>query len=167
MINKAFKLYINGQLDEAITLVQELLVDDIECAKCYRILAYIYDDRNIFDLAERNYTLAVNYNSNDAGFYLARASFYFKNSLFEDAINDYSYIINNINVYHRSISLDTAYFQRSLAHCCLGNFDIVLEDFNKYKTHMEFTYLKPIIGKLNKDILFKYATNKEKFQIAR
>jgi tetratricopeptide (TPR) repeat protein len=163
LTDKAFKLYLDKNYSEAINLLELLLEDNIECAKCYRILAYIYDAKNKFNLAEKNHILAIKYSLNDAGFYLARASFYFKNNLFMDAIDDYSYIINNDNVLYRDISLDTAYFERSLAYCCLGKFNKVLDDFNKYELHMNFTYMKPISCKINKKILFEYATKKEKF----
>ena len=167
MTDKAFKLYLDKNYSEAINLLQSLLEDNMECAKCYRILAYIYDAENKFNLAEENHILAVKYSLNNASFYLARASFYFKNSLFMDAIDDYSHIINNYNVLYRDISLDTAYFERSLAHCCLGNFNKVLDDFNKYEVLMNFTYMKPISCKINKNILLEYATRKEKFPLRK
>ena len=162
---KAFQLYLDKQYEESMELLNNLLLDNSRCADCYRIKAYIFNKKNEFDLAETNYNLSIKYAPMDASFYLARASFYFEHSLFLDVIDDLTHVINNKEVKYRDISLSTAYFERSLAYCCLGSFDKVLDDSDKYEMPMRFMYMKPILGKINKSILTEYATKKKRLPL--
>ena len=162
--DKAFKLYLKKEYEESLTLIEECL-EISPCAECFTIKAYIYKSLKNFTEAEKNYTLAIESDLNDASSYHLRGNFFFRRSNFYDAIDDYSYVINNSNLEYREIVIDSVLFERALVYCCIGEFDKAMEDYKKTNINVRFMYILPIAGKVNKEILLEHIVQRKRFEL--
>jgi len=150
VISKKIKHY---SFEQALEIINNIIDKYPQHPECYMMKAglfYVLGEYN--DSVIKNYTEAISLNNTTAVPYHSRGIVLVDENLFDDAIDDFSTVIEKKILEHRDYVLSSCYAFRVISYCALGYWDEASKDIN-FLDEKFITYNTSISGMINKDRL--------------
>jgi len=136
----------------------ELLCNKYDRAECYILKGDLCKKMKRTDQTLVNYRKAIEKNTNNAAYYMILGREYVRESLFYEAIDVLTFLIENQNLMNYAYYVSYREF-RLIAACSVGEWDIAEKDID-YLPDDFMIYTKPIEGSITKEILSNSIKNR-------
>jgi len=144
--------------------VEQIINEYPDRAEGYVLKGDILKKLDNYERALENYTIAIDMNVNNAAYYAIRARHYLNCGIFYDAIDDFTYLIENKKLDNQNYYASRKGGLRLIASCCIGNWGIAQEDI-KYINQDYVFYAKPVKGIITKERLENSIKNKQNLAV--
>lgn len=149
---------LEQNFNDALKIANKLIINYPKNSECYFLRGDLFLSENKYAEAINDYDIGIKINDNNAIYFHTRGSALIETGEFLEAVDDFEIILENKDLTNRKYVLDSTYAFRTIAYCCIGEWEKCYTDIN-YINDNFITYLHFIKNKIDKKRLEECISN--------